>query len=95
MSYAVKTTVRARACGAEPFEGLDPVGPRHLQIQQYHIRLQILCEPDDFVPVGRLADHLEVRLGAEHGDETLAQHRVVVGDEEPDLIHPGVLRAAR
>jgi hypothetical protein len=39
---------------------------------------------DGVLPVDRLADDLQARLGAEQHREALTDHRLVVGDQHPD-----------
>ena len=85
---------RAR-CGPgipQPFQGGDAVYPGHLEVEQDHVRPERFGQPHRLRAVRGLADHLEVRLGAEDGDEALAQHRVVVGDQ--DRILASTLRAS-
>src|SRR3712207_7297377 len=47
----------------------------HLEVEQDHVRLELLHQPHHLRAVGRLTYHFEVRLRAQNGHEALAQHR--------------------
>jgi hypothetical protein len=63
---------------------LDPIEVRHLEIEQQDIRLEFGRLAHCFGAGADLANDLEVRLSREHGREAIANHRVVVGQEDPD-----------
>src|SRR5215210_4378526 len=57
---------------AQALKGRDTVHVGHLEIQEYHIRPEHLGQPHGLGAVSRFAYHVEVRLGAQDGDEALA-----------------------
>src|SRR5205085_10998206 len=76
-----------------PGKRLEPVEPRHREIEQDEVGLQRTRELDRLLAVGRFAGNLELVLGHERG-ERLAGQRVVVDDEDPHVL-PSRLSARR
>ena len=71
-----------RALGDEPGR-LDAVEHGHGDVHQHHVGLQLLGQAGRLVAVARLADHLEA-LVLHGAAQALAQHGVVVGQQQPD-----------
>ncbi len=72
------------ALRVQRFERLDAIHFRHFQIEQQHVRGDLPELRDDFAPIRRRADDLEIGLRAQNGDQTVAHDRVIVGDEDAD-----------
>ena len=72
----------------------DPVEVRHPDVQERDVGPVPAYLLDRLVPVGRLADHLEVGLGGEHGREPGPYQLLVVGDHHPHR-HPGISAVCR
>ena len=68
----------------QPADGPDPVTPGHHQVEQDHVGRRRAREPDGFIGAGSLADHLDAVLQAQERTEPLANHRVVVDDDQAD-----------
>src|SRR3954470_2514633 len=63
--------------------GLDPVGPRHLDVHHEDIGLELLYELDGAGTIGTAADHGQARLVAQQLDQGLPDVGVVVNHEDP------------
>src|SRR4029077_20108133 len=85
---------RLRRQRGHPPGGLDPVEPRHAHVHHHDIGPELCCLADCRQPVGRLADHLEVRLRADHHGHACPDHRLVVDYQDTDG-HGGPGRNAR
>jgi hypothetical protein len=76
------------ALAREPAGGLDPVHARHSDVHQHDVGA-VLGRRDDRLLAGfGLGDDLDVAGRLEHRLETRAHHRLVVGDDHPQLAHP-------
>jgi hypothetical protein len=64
--------------------GGHPVHLGHAQVHQHHVGREALHHADRLGAGGRLAGHLEVGRALEHVAQAVADHRVVVGDQQPD-----------
>ncbi len=73
---------------AQLLQSLQPVGPRHGEIEQQDVRLELRDLRDGFDAVPRLADHLEARVGVEQATETVPEDGVVVGDHDANRLLP-------
>ena len=71
--------VVAKAAG-----GLDPVAARHAQVHQHDVWPELDRQGDCLVAVGCGADDLDAVEQPEEGAESLADHALVVGDEDAD-----------
>src|SRR6266540_4470540 len=60
---------------------------RHADIEHNDVRFQLRRFVDRLRAVGRLPDDLDVSARFQDSDETLANDRMVVGDEDPDPGH--------
>jgi hypothetical protein len=78
--------LRARHDVLDRGAGLDPGAARHPHVHQDDVGEQGRGLGHRFGAVGRLADHLDVRLLAEDHLETTAEERVVVDDEDADRL---------
>ena len=64
--------------------GLQPVEHRHPDVHQDHVGPERGGLVDRVPAVDRLADDLDVGLGASSTEQPLPDHRLVVGDQHPD-----------
>ena len=64
--------------------GTDPVSVGHAQVENRDVRPAFRCGRDRGVPGTHLRHHLNVRLGIEHRAQSIAEHRMVVGDQNAD-----------
>ena len=81
-----------------------PVDVGHAQVHQHHLGREAAGQFDGLVAVGGQADHLEARLGVEHGGQRLAHGPLVVRHHDaqgrdvvahrPTIASPGFLRRA-
>ena len=71
------------AADPEPID-LDPVDPRHPQVHQDDVGREPLGHLDRLVAVHRRLDHLDVLKQVENQGEALADHPLVVGEQDPD-----------
>ena len=62
----------------------DPVELRHLQVHQDDVGAEPPGQVDGLSAVGRLADHVDVRLAGEQLLQAGPEHRVVVHDQHAD-----------
>jgi hypothetical protein len=69
---------RLRRQRGHPPGGLDPVELGHAHVHRHDIGPELGCFADCGQPVGRLADHLEVRLRADHHSHACPHYRLVV-----------------
>ena len=60
--------------------GLDATHDRHIEVHDYHVRLQLKAERDRLPSVGRLADYIEARR-SERRPETVSIKGVIIGDQ--------------
>src|SRR5262249_3660514 len=72
---------------AEPVFGqppgdLQPVRPRHLDVQDGHVRLVAVGHGDRLVAAGGLRHHGDVALQFEQGNQRLPDHGLVLGDHD-------------
>ena len=65
---------------------LEPVHARHADVHDHDVGAPPLCERDGSLPVGRLADHTDVRSAAQRKPKSLAYDLVVVDDQAGDLL---------
>jgi len=78
---------RGRAVAQDPSR-LEPVQPRHPDVHQHDVGLQVASELDRLGAVARLADHLDVRFRLEDQPEAGADERLVVGEQDPNHAAP-------
>src|SRR5690606_23374220 len=69
---------------------LDTVHPRHLDVHEHDVGLELGCEVHGRNAVGGLSDDLHVVGSADEDVERFAHERLVVGDEHPDR-HASIL----
>lgn len=62
----------------------DAVHHRHEEIHQHHIRMELFGQLDRFGSVRRLADDLNLRIELEKHPQSLANHRMIVCDDDTD-----------
>ena len=60
---------------------------RHPQVHQDDVRVQGFGHGDRLRSVGRLAEHLELRVALEDPAQPVTHDRVIVDDQEPDRTH--------
>jgi hypothetical protein len=61
---------------------------RHREVEQQNIRLDAPGDVDGFVAIPGFSDHFEALFGLEQLAESVAENRVIVGDDYPNgLIH--------
>ena len=65
---------------------LDAVHLGHADVHQHDVGPFARHEIERGLPVLRLADHLDVRSGAQEDGEPSAHERLVVGDRDPDHV---------
>ena len=70
-------------CG-ELADGAHAVGAGHPQIHQHDVRTAGERQRDGLAPVGRLAQHLELRVAGEDAAQAVADDGVVVDDQQAD-----------
>ena len=58
----------------------------HPQIHQHDVRTRLRDQLARLRAVGGLADHLDVGKQPEHGHESVAHDRLIIGNEHPDRI---------
>jgi hypothetical protein len=68
--------------------GVDAVHQGHAQIHQDDRRLKLFDEFEHLQPVGRLADDLDVGPRRQQRPQALAEQCLVVGQNNPDCVHP-------
>jgi hypothetical protein len=61
---------------------LDAVHVLHVEIEQDHVRLQLVGETNALAAAGRLADEPEFRCGLHQLDHTLAEQWMVIDDQD-------------
>ncbi len=66
---------------------LDAIDPGQVDIDQGDIRAQFLEHRQRFFTTGALADHLQIGLGVDDVADTLPEERVVVDNDDADLVH--------
>ena len=66
----------------------EPVELGHPDVHQDDVRVEPSGLVHRFEPVARLGDDLDVLLAREQHAEAGADHRLVVGDEDPDRHRP-------
>ena len=79
-----------RVCGlaaTQAARGLDAVQLGHGDVHHHDVGLQLLGQFDGFAAVGGLADDLHIGLRAEDHLEALADHGVVVSQQDADSFH--------
>lgn len=64
--------------------GRDPVHLGHRQIHEDDVRFQAARHLYGLPAIGRLAEQLEVGVDAEERPQPLADHLMIVGDEQTD-----------
>jgi hypothetical protein len=52
----------------------------HIEVHDYHVRLQLKAERDRLPSIRRLTDHIEVRCG-QRRFETVSVKGVIIGDQ--------------
>ena len=62
---------------------LEPGEPRHLDIEEHHVRRQRFRQRDSLEPVGRLVDNLDVVELLELKRQLAAGRLLVVGNQDP------------
>ena len=62
----------------------EAVHPRHADVHQRHVRGEAARRRDRLLPVPGLGDDLHVGLGLDDHPEAAPDHRLVVGDQDPD-----------
>src|SRR5699024_3448965 len=72
------------AFGPQPPQRLDPVHAGHAQVQQDHIRVQLLHGPENLVPVGGVGDDADVGRQCQQALDPLADECLVVRDQYLD-----------
>ena len=77
---------------ADPAGRLQPVDPRHLEVDQHHVRLSGLGLVGGALAVHRDHDHLEVVFLVEGHGERLTERSVVVDDDDGDAGFIGIHR---
>ena len=75
------------ALAREPAGGFDAVHAGHADVHQHDIGGVLGRRLDRFLAGAGLGDDLDVAGGLEHGLEAGAHHRLVVGDDDPQLAH--------
>jgi hypothetical protein len=65
-------------------DGGHPVQGGHAQVDQGDVGPDPGDQGQRLQAVAGLADHLQVRLGGDHATEPVPDHRMVVGDQQPD-----------
>jgi hypothetical protein len=68
----------------EPPGGGEATDVRHRQVHDDDVGVELLGQPQGLRAGGRLADDDEIRLPAEDEAQALPEHRVVVGDQDPE-----------
>ena len=68
----------------DPLGRLDAVGDRHLEIHEHDVGRALGGQRGGFLPVRRLADELDVGERQQELLESVADDRMVVGDEDAD-----------
>jgi hypothetical protein len=72
-----------RAAGGDDAPGgLDPVHDRHADVEEEHVRGELLDERHSLLPVFCLAHHLEVLARLDDHSKAAAHERLVVGDRD-------------
>src|SRR5258705_5635074 len=59
-----------------------PVETGHRQVGEHDVGLGLFDKRYEFLAVGGVADDLELRGGGERGTQAVAEHRVVVGEDD-------------
>ena len=67
----------------QPPDRLDPVHPRHPQVHQHDVRSVLCGERERLLAVGRGPDQLDAVEQPEQRAEALADHALVVGEQDP------------
>ena len=73
-----------RMLGGQAPDRRDAVEHRHAQVHEDDVGTVPADQGQRLPAVGGLGDHLQVRLGVEHAAQAVTDHRMVVGDEDPD-----------
>ena len=61
--------------------GLDPVHARHADVEQDHVGIELLTEPERLQPVGRFTHYRDLAQLLEQTAQPLARRRLVVDDD--------------
>src|SRR5262249_40927876 len=70
---------------AKAGDRLDPTHCRHAQVHQHDVRLQLAGPGDRLRAILRFAYDVEPVFGGEDPSKTVADHRVVVNDQQADI----------
>src|SRR5436305_1660600 len=81
---AASHDARVRKLARDPFEDVDAAPPRHLVVEDDHVRHEFLAGADGLLRITRDADAVHVTLGVDEVAEVLADRRVIVHDEDAD-----------
>lgn len=74
--------------------GAQTVHARHTDVQHSHIGPVELGQFHRLVTVAGLGDDVDVGCGGQHGPYALADHGLVVGDQDPDHWETTCLRTS-
>ena len=77
---------RRRTMRHDVFGGGKPAHHRQHHVHRDHVGPHLQAQLDGALAVLGLADHLDVRLGAENVDEALAHGQRILDDEDADLV---------
>ncbi len=66
----------------------------HRDVHQHDVRVQRLGELDRLLAVLGVTDDVEALVVGEDGLERAREEKVVVGDEDPDSVHPDQERSS-
>ena len=69
--------------GPDLLEGRQAILPRHADVEEHDIGLELLGQLQRLVAIGSLAQNLDLGAGKQAG-ETAANHFMVIGDEDFD-----------
>jgi hypothetical protein len=66
----------------------DAVPAGHADVDEADVGPELAGEADGLAPVGGLGDHVDAGLGLEDEAQPAADHRLVVGEQDPDAHAP-------
>src|SRR5579875_2497607 len=66
---------------------LQTIAIGHMDVHQDDIRRQCPGQADSLLPIGHLGHDINIRLGFENPANSLAKDRMIISDQDSDLIH--------
>ena len=76
--------VARRRSGLKRLDHVETVVARQIDVEQHDLRLRPCRQLQRLLGIGRFANHLEMRVALQQQLHPLAEHRMIVDEENPD-----------